>query len=71
MCVATGDFVDFGYDEITMVPMRNPQTGDRTMLPCIERDGQMFVDSHYRRTLDRIKELNAYVDPETLAVRSD
>ena len=70
VCAATGKTFRMDRDELIMIPMRNPDTGERTLLPCHEEEGGLYVNSRYRGALDQLGENNRYVDPETLAVRT-
>jgi hypothetical protein len=71
VCVATGKTYWMSRDDLLRIPAQNPDTGQRTLLPCVERDGGLFVISRYRDALegDSLKELNRYVDSETLQVK--
>lgn len=72
VCIATGETYWMSRDELVQLPAQNPDTGQRTLLPCVERDGELYVSSRYGDALrsGSIKELNQYVDTETLRVRA-
>ena len=70
VCVNTGRTYLIDRDEINTIPMTNPDTHEATLLPCVERDGRWYVDDHYRSVLEELKEVNHYVEPDTLAVRT-
>lgn len=69
VCVATGKTYAVSRDKIKRIPLDNPDTGERTLLPYVERDGRLFVSEHYRESVAKLGERNRYVDPETLAVQ--
>jgi hypothetical protein len=70
VCVATGKTFAIDRTRIEEVPMRNPQTGEKTLLPCYLDEGVLRVSPRYRDSLTALAEKNLYVDPKTLAVRS-
>lgn len=70
VCVATGEVYAMSRDELIMIPAKNPDTNQRTLLPCHEKDGKLYVNERYRAALERLGDQNHYVDPETLAVRT-
>jgi len=70
-CVATGKIYDIDRSQIKAVPLANPKTGERTLLPCVKEDGVYYISTRYRDSLLRLGEKNSHVDPETLAVRSE
>lgn len=71
ICVATGKTFSIDRDDIKSLPVENPKTGERTLLPCCSRDGVLYVDARYSRLLfDKLKEKNRYVDTESLAVQT-
>jgi hypothetical protein len=70
VCVATGKTYAISRDKIKRVPLDNPDTGERTLLPCVDRGGKLFVSERYRDSLENLGEKNHYVDPESLAVQT-
>lgn len=73
VCVATGK--TFWLDrETRFFPFENPDTGEKTLLPCHEgEDGGLYVSAGCRdlvKQLDR-DGINKYVDPQTLRVRTE
>ena len=70
VCVASGQTFTIDRKRIDEVPLANPKTGERTLLPCYLDDGVLRVSPRYRNSLLALAEKNLYVDPNTLAVRS-
>jgi hypothetical protein len=68
VCVATGRTFSIDRDKINSVPLKNPETGQATLVPCVKRDGKLYMDAHYRSVLADLKEVNRYVDEKTLEV---
>jgi len=72
VCVATGK--TFWMERKPMVlPLDNPDTGEKTLLRCHEDDdGTLYVDRICRDLVKQLDEaeVNQYVDPKTLRVRS-
>lgn len=70
VCVTTGKVYRFPRDgKARPVPAENPDTHTMTLVPCMERDGGVFVSSRYRGTLQELKDANQAVDVSTLQVR--
>ena len=69
VCVATGETFKMTRKELIYIPMRNPRTGEATLLPCHERNGVLYINRRYGPALTHIGTRNRYVDPESLAVR--
>lgn len=69
VCVATGETFKMSRKELVCIPMRNPQTGEATLLPCHHRNGVLYINQRYGPALGELGARNRYVDPETLAVR--
>jgi hypothetical protein len=70
VCVAHGTQHWLSRDNVTRIPMTNPDTKEDTLLPCSPGDGgALQVDEHYRAALDELGAKNKFVDPETLLVR--
>jgi hypothetical protein len=70
VCVASGKTFSIDRDNVTSLPVQNPETKQATLVPCVRREGKLFVDRHYRSVLEELAEVNQYVDKETLAVKS-
>jgi hypothetical protein len=70
VCVATGKFFDIASDKIETVPLKNPKTGEATLMPCSQHDGTWRVSPRYRKELQALGEKNRYVDTKTLAVQT-
>ena len=69
VCVATGRQFEIDRDRIGTVPAKNPDTGERTLLPCeAKENGQIVLVARYRSLLEQLKEKNEHVDPATLVV---
>jgi hypothetical protein len=68
VCVATGQTFSIDRDKIHSIPLKNPETGEATLVPCVKRDGKLYMDSHYRGVLKNLKEVNRYVDEKTLEI---
>jgi hypothetical protein len=69
VCVATGETFRMSRKELVCIPMRNPRTGEATLLPCHRRKGVLYINQRYGPALEELGARNRYVDPETLAVR--
>ena len=72
ICVRTGETYDLDIADVGIIPAKNPDTGQRTLLPCDWDDkGKLRVDGHYRAVLEgRLAGINHWVDPQTLLIRS-
>ena len=71
VCAATGETFLRDRGDVPVIPMKNPETGERTVLPCHKNDdGELYVNSRYRAALVKLGEKNRYVDTETLRVQS-
>jgi hypothetical protein len=74
VCVATGKV--FRFSQATLpnsMPGRNPETGQSTLLPLTPgASAKLSVDEHYAALLEdpELAEVNKYVDPDTLEVRT-
>ena len=69
VCVETGELFRLDRDRVVRLPAENPDTGRRTLLPCVQRDdGEFHVSDHYRGSLTKLADANHYVDAETLRV---
>ncbi len=72
VCVATGKTFDIDRNKVNYLPWKNPSTGEKTLLPCVKRDGKLFVTEHTGRLLSEdeyLRKVNKHVDPRTLEVR--
>lgn len=69
VCVATGETYKMDRGKTYIPPLKNPNTGEQTLLPGTRRDGQVYVTSRSRELLARLGAANRYVDPQTLLVR--
>jgi len=70
VCVATGKVYRMSREEVTIIPMKNPDSGEYTLLPCHEQEGVRYVNSRYQSALEQLVDRNRWVDPETLTVRA-
>jgi hypothetical protein len=72
VCVATGEIFNLDLDKVAIIPAPNPNTGERTLLPCSKGDdGVMRVSERYRQALSgELKDKDKYVDPYNLEVLS-
>ncbi len=69
VCVATGKTFTLDRSKVSMLPVRNPETGEYTLLICHKRDGRWFVSERARQTLETLAAVNRWVDPQSLEVR--
>lgn len=70
--VTTGKVYSLPRGETRIPPVENPETGERTLVPCYRTDdGQLFVAGRmYSLIRNELKGVNQVVDPETLEVRA-
>lgn len=72
VCVATGE--TFWLERKPRAfPAENPDTGQKTLLPCSEgEDGTISVSRRLRSEIERLEKdgVNKYIDPKTLTVRA-
>ena len=71
VCVATGKKYALARGDIpTILPAKNPKTGQLTLVPCEESDGKLIVKPRYAHLLDEpeLAKANKYVDRQTLEV---
>jgi hypothetical protein len=72
VCVATGE--TFWLKRKPRIPpVANPDTGQRTLLPCHENeDGTISVSNRVRSVVEQLDKdgVSQYVDPKTLTVRA-
>lgn len=74
VCVATGETFWLARGEHKILPVANPRSGQRTLVPChTHDDGRLQVNSRCRGLIERLERdaVNQVVDPETLAVLKD
>ncbi len=69
ICVQTGERYYFDRDDISEMPMRNPDTGEKTLLPIVEDGDAAYVSKDYAYLLKEVAEVNQYVDPATRKVK--
>ena len=69
VCVATGRTYTIDRDDINTLPVKNPDTGERSLVPCVKREGRLYADAHYRGLLQAFGEVNQHVDEDTMVVR--
>ena len=69
VCVATGETYKMERGKTYIPPVKNPDTGEETLLPGTRRDGQVYVASRWRNLLAGLGSANRCVDPQTLLVR--
>jgi len=73
VCVATGK--TFWLERAPRIPpVANPETGQKTLLPCYQKaDGKLYVDARYRGLIRQLQAdgVNQFVDPDTLLVRAE
>lgn len=64
VCVSTGKTYTIARSSFRMLPVENPDTGQATLVPCIRRGPDLYVDAHYREIVEALEqeELNHYVD---------
>lgn len=68
VCVATGKVYSLDLRALSFLPAKNPDTGQQTLLPVVQQDGELYVIDRARPTLQGLGELNKFVDPNTLRV---
>src|SRR5690606_4345838 len=66
--VSSGELYSFSRGEPFALPRENPDTGERTLLPVVEKEGGLFVSQRRASVLSTLGEKNRWVDPETLRV---
>lgn len=74
VCVATGETFRIDRDDLTTTyPVPNPETNQRTLLPCTTKDGKAYVMGRYAPFVARLEEekVNKYVDPQTLEILAE
>lgn len=69
VCVKTGRRFEMKRKDIRMLPAKNPETSEFTLLPCEERDGKWFIVSRYQAQLGGMSDVNQIVDPQTYEVK--
>ncbi|MFO0837804.1 MAG: hypothetical protein U1D55_04705 [Phycisphaerae bacterium] len=70
VCVATGKKFTFERGKTRILPLENPETKQRTLLPCGQEDGVWRVSSRCAQLVRDLGDQNKFVDPESLVVKS-
>jgi hypothetical protein len=73
VCVETGKFYWFSRDDAPRIlPGTNPDTKKQTLMPVsVGEDGKLYVRERSASAMRReLAELNKFVDPETLLIKS-
>lgn len=70
VCVATGKVFSIPNEgRVREFPLENPETRERTLLPCSKHeDGSYYISSRWRDAVRQLGDANKTVDPETLKV---
>lgn len=68
VCVASGRTYLIDRAKIQEVPAASPDTGEKTLVPCVVRDGKLYVDGHFAGVLEPLAAVNRCVDAKTLEV---
>lgn len=68
VCLETGKTYTLSPFSINAIPCKNPDTGRRTLFPCYEDGGSVYVTEHYRSVVKEMDNLYKNVDHETYAV---
>lgn len=69
--VDSGQVFGFSPEDVPgTIPGKNPGTDKLTLLPCIRREGKLFVQERYAKALLDLGPENQHVDPKTLEVRN-
>lgn len=73
VCVATGE--TFWLErKPRILPVENPDTGQKTLVPCHEKeDGTISISTRIRSVVEQLEKdgINKYINPETLTVRAE
>ncbi len=71
VCVETGKIYWFKRGRTFILPVENPDTGRRTLVPAEEKDGQWYASRRHAAAVAELTKqgLNKVVDPKTLRVR--
>ena len=72
VCVETGKIFELSLDDVAMIPAPNPDTGQRTLLPCsMGDDGKYHVGEQFRGSLTgSLADVNQFVDVQSLEVKT-
>ncbi len=70
VCVATGKTFSIPRGTTKILPLENPETKERTLLPCYEQDGKLYVSRRAAEHLSEFGARNRFVDTQTLAVKN-
>jgi hypothetical protein len=72
VCVETGKTARLSRDDVpSIMPVENPSTGNRTLLPAYtDDDGKLRLIERYASVLHEpaVAKVNKYVDPQTYEV---
>lgn len=69
VCVASGKMYSLSRSQVQTLPVKNPDTGELTLVPCYEEEGVVRVDDSYRKVVIDLGEVNRHVDSETLEIK--
>ena len=69
VCVQSGKTYYFDRKDVIEIPMQNPDTGERTLMPTYESEGITYVSARFADRLKDLAEANRYVDPATRKVK--
>jgi hypothetical protein len=70
VCVATGEVFEIPRNDVGYLPFENPKSGQETLVPVQRKDGHWVISEHYRKLISSLGEVNKYVDPNSLEIRS-
>lgn len=72
VCVATGKTFSIARGGPPKVlPLENPETHQRTLLPCQKREDGWYLSERIRSDLKALGDANKIVDPQSLRVNID
>lgn len=70
LCVATGQTFWMSRERVDEIPLANPRTGEKTLIPCIiKEDSTVEIREHYHGAIELVADKNKWVDPQSFAVR--
>lgn len=69
VCAASGKTFKMPREKVTQLPMINPDSGQATLFPYMEKDGRRIVSDRYRGPLREMKDANKFIDINSLEVR--
>lgn len=73
VCVETGKTFWFNRGEHSKIlPLKNPETGQETLIPCADENGQLTVSSRCRGLVKDLtkQKRNKFVDADSLIVKA-